>query len=268
MGIVAKVLVTGGTGILGRHVAVRLAQAGYEVRALTEHRAVRLAGVRVAPGNLLTGEGLKPALSSVETIVHCPVGRADAVGTRRLLDVAAGMGVRRLLCLSRVGVDAVPLGAYQIRRRVERLVSHADLDWAVLRVTPTHQALCALFRRLATSPVIPVPDEIRLQPVDAHDVAEAVADALATGARGRLPDLGGPQVRGLEDLLRSYLEFTGRRRPVLRVPPLGRVAAALRAGAQLTRRRDGGQRTFEDALRAEVGNRAARGDRVAWLSEL
>ena len=102
----SKVLVTGGTGVLGRRVVDLLEHTGVETRVLS--RGSRPGTIR---GDLLTGEGLEVAVRGADTIIHCASSpfrkarRVDVEGTRRLLEAAARAGVSHLVYISIVGID-------------------------------------------------------------------------------------------------------------------------------------------------------------------
>ena len=118
-----EVLVTGGSGSLGRRVVERLRDAGREVRVLS--RSGRPATVR---GDLLTGEGLERAVHGVDTIVHCASSprktrQIDVEGTERLLRAAVRTGISHIVFISIVGVDRNPyFPYYRMKLEVERIV--------------------------------------------------------------------------------------------------------------------------------------------------
>jgi nucleoside-diphosphate-sugar epimerase len=101
-----QVLVTGGTGVLGRRVVEQLDSEG--IRARVFSRSGKPGTIK---GDLRTGEGLVPAVQNVDTIIHCassPFRKAyqvDVEGTRRLLEAATEAGVSHLLYISIVGID-------------------------------------------------------------------------------------------------------------------------------------------------------------------
>jgi uncharacterized protein YbjT (DUF2867 family) len=110
---------------------------------------------------------------------------------------------------------------------------------------------------MARLPVIPVAAGFRFQPVDAGEVADRLVE-LALGTPARLvPDIGGPRVYEMAELVRSYLRAVGTRRPIVAVPLPGNAASAYRGGANLTPDRAVGRRTWEDYLadRVEVTER-------------
>jgi uncharacterized protein YbjT (DUF2867 family) len=105
-------------------------------------------------------------------------------------------------------------------------------------------------------PVIPVPAGFRFQPVDADEVgARLVELALGTPA-GLVPDLGGPRVYTMADLLRGYLRARRKHRLIVSLPVPGKAARAIRAGAILAPERAVGRRTWEDFLAERILNDA------------
>jgi len=104
------ILVTGGTGTLGRHVVPRLREAGYDVRVLSRRGREDEAGIRYLTGDLATGEGVEPAVDGVETIVHLAgTPKGDEVKTRHLVRAASQAGARQLVYISVVGADRIPV---------------------------------------------------------------------------------------------------------------------------------------------------------------
>jgi uncharacterized protein YbjT (DUF2867 family) len=99
---------------------------------------------------------------------------------------------------------------------------------------------------------VPLPRGWQIQPVDVDEVADRLAAAVASGPRHRLPDLGGPQVLPMADIVRQYLDAAGRRRPVLQLPVPGAFFAALRQGANLAPRNRAGGRTWTQFLAGQT----------------
>lgn len=244
------ILVTGGTGTLGRVVVDRLRATGRETRVLS-----RRAGVGLTLGDLRTGAGLDDAVRGATVIVHCATDlRHDVDSTRTLIDSARCVRAQpHLVFVSIVGVDRVPLGYYRQKLAVERLVEDAGLPWTIQRATQFHDLLARLFGALARSPVLPVLAGTSVQPVDVHDVAERL-EQHATGApTGRAPDLGGPHVRPMADLARTWLAATGRRRLVLPVRLAGAAVRAYRNGGHLTPEHADGRISFDDYVAGRLG---------------
>ena len=105
-----------------------------------------------------------------------------------------------------------------------------------------------LLDRAARLPLVPVPRGWRIQPIDADEVARRLAQAVGSGPAGRLPDLGGPEVFPVADLVRAHLAEVHRRRPVVELPVPGTFAAAMRSGANLVPGNRAGGRTWQEFL--------------------
>ncbi|MEV7241352.1 NAD(P)H-binding protein [Streptomyces sp. NPDC093248] len=238
------ILVTGGTGTLGRLVSERLRADGHEVRVLS--RGARPHAVDLREG----GPALDTALAGVETVVHCassPRG-GDERAADHLIAAARRAGVGHLLDISIVGVDRVPLTYYRSKLAVERRIEESGLGWTVLRATQFHDLVASALRGLARSPVLVLPAGVSDQPVEVAEVADRLAELAVAPPAGRVADMGGPQVRSLESLARAWLRATGRRRAVVNVPLPGGTYRAFRAGGHLTPERAVGKGTFEEYL--------------------
>ncbi|MBJ6637851.1 NAD(P)H-binding protein [Streptomyces sp. DHE7-1] len=238
------ILVTGGTGTLGRLVTERLRADGHEVRVLS--RGARPHAVDLREG----GPALDTALAGVETVVHCassPRG-GDERAADHLIAAARRAGVGHLLDISIVGVDRVPLTYYRSKLAVERRIEESGLGWTVLRATQFHDLVASALRGLSRSPVLVLPAGVSDQPVEVAEVADRLAELAVAPPAGRVADMGGPQVRSFESLARAWLRATGRRRAVVNVPLAGGTYRAFRAGGHLAPERAVGKGTFEEYL--------------------
>jgi uncharacterized protein YbjT (DUF2867 family) len=257
-------LLTGGTGTLGRLVAARLRDAGCEVRVLSRHGHASVNGMEFVTGDLATGEGVDAAVTGVDTIVHCAgSAKGDEDKARNLVAAATRAGTPHLVYISVVGAERIPvvsrvdramLGYFAAKRAAERVVAGSGLPWTTLRATQFHDLVLTVARQLAKLPVVPVPAGFRVQPVDAGDVATRLVElALGTPA-GLVPDMAGPRVYGIDELVRSYLRASHRRRLIMPVRLPGRAARAYRAGANLAPEHAVGRRTWEDFLAERLGS--------------
>jgi uncharacterized protein YbjT (DUF2867 family) len=242
------ILVTGGTGTLGRQVVERLQQAGREVRVLSRHSR----GPLFVTGDLATGAGLPAAVQGAGTIVHCASNRrGDEAATRNLVR-AATPGRPHLVYISIVGVDRFPRGYYKSKLATEHVVTGSGLPWTTLRATQFYELIYRGAAVLAKLPAVPVPSGFVTQPVDSGEVAVRLAELALGEPNGRVPDMAGPQLLSFGDVIRTYLRATGRRpRPVLPVwiPGLGPIRAGAMypsPGAEVTL----GHRTWPDFLAA------------------
>nr|WP_241031469.1 MULTISPECIES: NAD(P)H-binding protein [Rhodococcus] len=107
----SPILITGGTGTLGRQVVPLLRAAGRDVRVVSRHGRDPGDGVEYMIGDLFEGKGIEAALDGVETVLHLAGGpKGDEVATRNLVEAASRAGVQHLVYISVIGADRVPLG--------------------------------------------------------------------------------------------------------------------------------------------------------------
>ncbi|MFR9776591.1 SDR family oxidoreductase [Micromonospora sp. MS34] len=246
----APILVTGGTGTLGRLVTPLLRDTGHPVRVLSRHGGPAADGLEQVTGDLLTGAGVESAVRGVRTVLHLAGGpRGDDRAARHLVRAARQAGVRRLVHISVVGADRVPLAWLRSKLDAERAITDSGLGWTTLRAAQFHDLALNVVEKMAKLPVVPVPGGLRLQPVDAREVAHRLVELTLGAPAGLVPDLVGPNVYALDELLRSYLRAVGRRRLFLPVRMPGKAGRAYRNGDNLTLDgADTGRRTWEAFL--------------------
>jgi uncharacterized protein YbjT (DUF2867 family) len=258
----APILVTGGTGTLGRLVVARLLDTGRDVRVLSRRRHERADGIELVTGDLATGEGIGPAVDGAGIIVHCAgSAKGDGDKARNLVRAASQAGVDHLVNISVVGADRVPVagrvdramfGYFESKLDAERVVAGSGLPSTTLRATQFHELMLTVVKQMAKLPLIPVPAGFRFQPIDAGEVADRLVELALGPPAGLVPDIAGPRAYLMAELLGEYLRATGRRRPIVPVPMPGEAARALRDGANLALDQAVGQRTWEDFLGTRV----------------
>lgn len=248
-----EVLLTGGTGFVGRALVPALAAAGHRVRLLIRAGATRSSrrpppapGLRLCPADFRDPASLGAAFQGVEAVVHL-VGIIREVGSQTfeqvhdrlsgdLLAAARAAGVRRWVHMSALGTRPGARSRYHRTKWAgEERVRSSGLSWTIFRpslIYGPEDEFTNLFARLARwSPVIPVmgPGTNLLQPIAVEPVARAFARAVGEGsAAGITYDLCGPERMTFRELLRTIVAATGRRRWLLPVPwPVARFQAAL-----------------------------------------
>lgn len=251
------VLVTGGTGRLGRALVPRLTAAGHEVRVLTR-RQRGPAAFAWAVGDLRTGQGIAEAVTDAQIIIHLATtnGRGDVAATRNLIEAAAGRP--HLVYASIVGIENIALGYYRAKLACERLIEESGLPWTIQRTTQFHDlitAMCDAQRRL---PVTMMPSKVSFQPIDVTEVADRLVGIAEAPAAARVPELGGPQVREGAELADVYLRAIGRRRVVQSIPMPGKAMRDYRAGNHLARQRAVGRITFDEFVARIARERSGR----------
>ncbi len=246
------VLVTGGTGTLGKQVVPLLRAAGRPVRVLSRQERTGADGVAYVRGDLLgdpaeAAARLDEALAGVHTVLHLAGGpKGDDDATRLLVAAAQRAGVRHLLYISVIGADRIPLGYFRAKHAAEEAVAGSGLPYTILRAAQFHDLAFTVVEKMAKLPVVPAPGGVRWQPVDVREVAARLVELALDEPAGMVPDLAGPAVYEMGELTRRYLAcllYTKRQR----VP--GKVGRAYRAGENLTLAgAELGRRTWEEFL--------------------
>ncbi|MFE6053182.1 SDR family oxidoreductase [Kitasatospora sp. NPDC056446] len=251
----SPVLVTGGTGTLGRQVVPLLRAVGRPVRVLSRRERAAADGVEYVRGDLLgdpaeAAARLDAALAGVDTVLHLAGGpKGDDAATRLLVAAARRAGVRHLVYISVIGADRIPLGYFRAKHAAEEAVAGSGLPYTLLRAAQFHDLALTVVEKMARLPVVPVPGGVRWQPVDVREVAARLVEAALDGPAGVLPELAGPTVYGMGELTDRYLEARGRSRRRLPVRVPGRIGRAYRAGENLAGTgAEHGRRTWEEFL--------------------
>ena len=259
----SPILVTGGTGTLGRLVVARLRDTGCDVRVLSRRHHEAADGIEFVTSDLATGEGIQPAVDGARTIVHLagsPKGDEDKA--RNLVRAASRAGAAHLVYISVVGADRIPIGSrvdrsmfgyFGSKLAAERIVADSGLPFTTLRATQFHDLILTVAQQMAKLPVVPVPAGFRFQPVDADEVAARLVELTLGEPAGLVPDMGGPRAYRVADLLRGYLRASHRRRLIAPVWLPGKAARVFRAGGNLAPEQAVGHRTWEEFLADRVG---------------
>jgi uncharacterized protein YbjT (DUF2867 family) len=231
----SSILITGGTGTLGRHVTQRLRSSGAPLRVLSRHQHPSADGVEYVAVDLLKGDGLGPAVAGIDTIVHLAgSNKGDDVATANLVAAAIRADVRHLVYISVIAADRMPIGYFRQKLEAERIIERSGLAWTTLRAAQFHELLLFVLDKVVKLPFVPAPRGVRLQPVDARDVAARLAELTLGEPAGLVPDIAGPEVLAVPDLVRSYLRARGKRRALLPVRLPGRLRRLYLDGANLT----------------------------------
>jgi uncharacterized protein YbjT (DUF2867 family) len=207
-----NVLVTGGTGTLGRHVVMLLRQSGHRARILSRQPRGHVDAVQ---GDLRTGTGLDKALAGMDAIIHAATGArqsltsraTDVGGTRRLLDHAREARIKHVVYISIVGIDRIEgYPYYRTKLRAEAIVREGAVPWSILRATQFHDLMELFLGGFTKIPTLAIlPFDWQFQPVHAREVAQRLVDVVLSGPVGMLPDFGGPEVRDFKSLAESWL---------------------------------------------------------------
>jgi uncharacterized protein YbjT (DUF2867 family) len=257
----ARVLVTGGTGVLGREVVPRLVAAKHTVRVMSRRsgESNALGDVEWAKADIMSGEGLADAVRDVEIVVHCASSpfkktkETDVEGTRKLLAAAKAAGVSNFYYISIVGIDRMNYAYYKAKLAAEKVIEEGGVPYTILRATQFHPLLAeTMLPMMKKGPFMYLPGSIKFQLIDPGEVAAHIVATLANGPGGHLPDIGGPQVQNAKEIAREWKAATGKSYITIPVPALG-FLSAMAKGYNCCPENAGGKITWREWLGKRYG---------------
>jgi len=246
-----KVVIIGGTGLIGRKLATKLESAGHQVVAAAPSTGV----------NSLTGEGLKEALTGANVVVdvtNSPSFEDNAVmdffrsSTGNLLSAAAAAGVSHYVALSVVGCDRIRDSGYlQAKLMQEGLIESGGVPFTVLRATQFFEFLKAIADGTTDGNTVHR-SPARFQPVAADDVAATLAEVATAQPKNGAVELAGPEASGMAEFIQQFLSSTGDERKVVADPDAKYFGAVLdKDGLAPTGKFIAGRIRFADWVRAQ-----------------
>jgi uncharacterized protein YbjT (DUF2867 family) len=214
-----KIVVIGGTGLIGSKTVAILRQRGHEVVAASPNSGV----------NTITGEGLKEALAGAQVVVdlaNSPSFEDKAVleffetSGRNLLAAEAAAGVGRHVALSIVGVDRSDNGYFRAKVAQEKLIEASGVPYAIVRSTQFLEFLGAIADSSADGSVVKISPGL-FQPIASDDVAAFVADVALAEPRNGIVEIAGPERAPFNEIVARYLKAIGDPREVVSDPEAG-----------------------------------------------
>lgn len=235
-----KVLVTGGSGVIGLGAITALLDRGHSVRLLSRGAADDAKawpqGVEAWPGDVGSHASVEGSADGCEAVMHI-VGivaedppeatfeRINVEGARLMLEEATRAGVRRFVYVSSLGADTGESDYHRSKLRAEELVARFPGEWVIIRpggvYGPGDEHLSVMLRMVRTLPVIPsIGDgKQRLQPIWHEDLAKGLAISVdLPGIEGRVLEVAGPDVITQHELFEKMQALTGRKVPMVPVP--------------------------------------------------
>jgi uncharacterized protein YbjT (DUF2867 family) len=211
-----KIVVIGGTGLIGSKVVALLRQRGQEVLAASPNSGV----------NTLTGEGLPEALAGAQVVVdlaNSPSFEDAAVmkffqtSGRNLLAAEAAAGVRRHVALSIVGTDRSDNGYFRAKVAQEKLIESSGIPYTIVRSTQFLEFLGAIAASSADGNMVRISPGL-FQPIASDDVAAFVADVALAAPRNGIVEIAGPERAPFNEFVARYLKAVGDPRVVVSDP--------------------------------------------------
>jgi uncharacterized protein YbjT (DUF2867 family) len=211
-----KIVVIGGTGLIGSKTVAILRQAGHEVVVASPNTGV----------NTITGEGLKQAMADTQVVIdlaNSPSFEDKAVleffetSGRNLLAAEAAAGVRHHVALSIVGTDRSDNGYFRAKVAQENLIKTSGIPYTIIRSTQFLEFLSGIAASSADGDIVRISPGL-FQPIAADDVAANVADVAITAPRNGIVEIAGPERAPFNEIVARYLKAVGDPREVVSDP--------------------------------------------------
>jgi uncharacterized protein YbjT (DUF2867 family) len=212
-----KIVVIGGTGLIGSKTVAILRQGGHEVVAASPQSGI----------NTITGEGLKEAMAGAQVVIdlaNSPSFEDRAVleffetSGRNLSAAEAAAGVRHHVALSIVGIDRTPDNGY-FRAKVaqEKLIATSGIPYTIIRSTQFLEFLGGIAASSTDGNTVRISPGL-FQPIAADDVAAIVADVALAAPRSSIVEIAGPERAPFNEIVARYLKAIGDPREVVSDP--------------------------------------------------
>jgi len=245
-----RIVVIGGSGLIGSRLVATLREAGHDVVAASPSTGV----------DTLTGEGVAEVVAGAQVVVdvtNSPSFAPDDVmaffrtSTTTLLDAERAAGVGHHVALSIVGTDRAPDSGYLVAKLAqEELIAAGGVPYSILRATQFFEFLRAIADGSTSGDTVRVTDA-HLQPLAADDVVDALADVVTGAPLNGHVEVAGPEPLGLDELVRRRLAVTGDPRRVVADHSVGYFGAVIE----------------DDTLTAGPGARIGATSFADWLAK-
>jgi uncharacterized protein YbjT (DUF2867 family) len=211
-----KIVVIGGTGLIGSKVVEKLKQKGHEAIAAAPNTGV----------NTITGEGLKEAMAGAQVVIdlaNSPSFEDKAVleffetAGRNLLAAETAAGVRHHVALSIVGIDRSDNGYFRAKVAQEKLIKTSGIPYTIIRSTQFLEFLRAIADSSADGNTVRISPGL-FQPIAAEDVAATVADVALAAPRNGIVEIAGPERAPFNEIVARYLKAVRDPRVVVSDP--------------------------------------------------
>jgi uncharacterized protein YbjT (DUF2867 family) len=211
-----KIVVIGGTGLIGSKTVAILRQRGHQVVAASPQSGV----------NTLTGEGLDEALAGAQVVVdlaNSPSFEDNVVldffktSEGNLLPAEEAAGVQHHVALSIVAIDRTDNGYFRAKIAQEKLIQASGIPYTIVRSTQFMEFLRGIVDSAANGTIVKLPPAL-FQPIAADDVAAFVAEAALAPPRNGVIEIAGPEREPFNEIVARYLKGIGDPREVVSDP--------------------------------------------------
>jgi NADH dehydrogenase len=238
-----KILVTGGTGFIGRALVPKLVESGNQVRLLIRPakrtpKVPKGVAVEIAVSSVTDGRGLRSAMNGMDVVIHlasverqgayADLMRIDIEGTRLVSRIAKESGVERLVYVSHLGADrfsAFPVS--KAKGLAEEAIRTAGVDFTIFRSAIAFgegdtltSGIAQLLVAIPFFFIVPGDGKTMLQPIWVEDLATIITWAIEdTQTANQIYDVGGPEMLSFREIVETVMAVMGKRKRFFYLPP-------------------------------------------------
>ena len=209
-----KILVIGGTGLIGANVAEKLITKGHEVIIGSPSRGI----------NIITGEGLSESLKGTDVVIDLSNSSSPEeenalnffkTAGKNLVEAEQVAGVKHHLVLSIVGIDHVQyIGYLRAKKNQEDIIKNSGIPYTIIRSTQFHEHLSTIIAVQGEDDNVYV-STLDFQPIAAEDVARYVVQLALEKAKNDTIEIAGPELAPMDEFVSRYIDFTGHSKKVI-----------------------------------------------------
>jgi uncharacterized protein YbjT (DUF2867 family) len=196
------------------------------------------ARIEWAQADLQTGNGVAAAVRGVEVVYHLATGHSpkdirlvDMEGTRRLLQLSRGEGVKNFIYTSIIGVEHFSkFFYYQAKFEAERMIESSGVPYTILQAAQLNSLIDTVLNTVNRLPFLLLPTTMQVQSIDTGEVAAQLVPLAQEAALKRVPDVAGPEVLRIGEMARVWLNLRGIQKPIINLPLWGETIGAFRRG--------------------------------------
>ncbi|GAB3997006.1 NAD(P)H-binding protein [Spirosoma daeguense] len=258
-----KVLVIGGTGVLGTSIVNTLQQHTIDfvigsrnpIKTGAFSQLIQSQQVAWTRIDLTTGEGLAQALTNVDTVFHLAsaptkIGKEsfEVVTTRNLLNALKKSEVKHLIYSSIVGVDKIPFSYHRSKLDAEKLIQQSGFPFSILRATQFHNLIDFVISKLLSLPIGFVPKKLLVQPIHVEAVTIELYRLAQAGPQKNVRNLGGPELYDLGTMAKLWMKAQNISKPIVSIPTVGVLMKSLEKGENTCPEKAVGSKNWEAYL--------------------
>jgi uncharacterized protein YbjT (DUF2867 family) len=255
------ILITGGTGTLGREIIKQLNYPGQQIAVITTQEDPGLPkGINIVKGDLSDRQSIRDAVNNADIVIHSasnPLNAqvVDVDGTRNLVASINKKKLKHFIYISIAGIDKSDFPYYKVKYNVEQLIAAANVPYTILRATQFYEfVLHRMIKPYDTGKSLTIPAGLKFQAIDISEVAGRVTGLMESAPKNETITIAGPAVQTIEEMAQAYLDTLNRKDELKTEQLPGERFDMLRSGINLCPENAFGTKTWKQFLNKHFNN--------------